>query len=413
MLYTMKTSANTIDIPSQRFIGRAFVFLALAIYVTMLSCSGMASSIPTLTGLVGWWPGDGNCFDAVGSNHGTAIGSVSYAPGEVGNAFKFDGKSTSVQLGNPDALRLQDFTIEAWIQRADTNVASLDIFHNGAILQYGWNGFGFALADDGRLLLGKVGIGAVYSTRSLKDTNFHHVAVSKSGSSVVFYLDGIEDPAPAYNAVFEFNEPVAIGASGNGLACFLGLIDEASIYNRALSQVEVQTIHEAGTTGKTHAFVKPFIRQQPESQVAYYGEDFKFELIAIGAEPLSYQWLKDGVALAGATNSTLVLSNLQLADAGSYTVVVSNNLGSVISSEALLAVSVAGVSIGLYAGVQIEGTVGITYGIQCTTDLSQPSSWIGLTNITLTQPVQLWYDRQPANQPKRFYKVVLGPISVP
>jgi hypothetical protein len=85
----------------------------------------------------------------------------------------------------------------------------------------------------------------------------------------------------------------------------------------------------------------------------------------------------------------------------------------VLSKEAALSMSVAGTSINLYAGVQVQGTIGFTYGIQSTTDISQIQSWVGLTNLTLNQPSQLWFDLQPANQPKRFYRVVPGPISIP
>jgi hypothetical protein len=59
---------------------------------------------------------------------------------------------------------------------------------------------------------------------------------------------------------------------------------------------------------------------------------------AVGAGPLHYQWRFDSVAITGATNSFLFLSNIQLHDAGTYTVVVSNSLGNVSSSELNLAV---------------------------------------------------------------------------
>ena len=73
-----------------------------------------------------------------------------------------------------------------------------------------------------------------------------------------------------------------------------------------------------------------------------------------------------------------------------------------------------GVSIATYAGLTIDGAVGQTYGIQATTDLSNANGWAGVANVTLTQPTQIWYDSQStAQQPKRFYRVVAGPISIP
>ena len=87
--------------------------------------------------------------------------------------------------------------------------------------------------------------------------------------------------------------------------------------------------------------------------------------------------------------------------------------GYVISDSATLTMNPAGVALALYAGVTIQGVVGKTYGIQYSADLTQANAWAGLTNLTLTQPVQLWYETQPANQPRRFYRVVPGPIPVP
>ena len=73
----------------------------------------------------------------------------------------------------------------------------------------------------------------------------------------------------------------------------------------------------------------------------------------------------------------------------------------------------AGVSLALYAGITIEGVVGLTYGIQYSTDLSNTNSWHGMANVTLGAPTQLWFDIQPASQPQRYYRVVPGPITVP
>jgi hypothetical protein len=71
-------------------------------------------------------------------------------------------------------------------------------------------------------------------------------------------------------------------------------------------------------------------------------------------------------------------------------------------------------TIATYAGVTIEGGIGATYGIQATTDLSESNGWIGVANVTLSQPKQIWYDSQSTTQlQKRFYRVVVGPISIP
>jgi hypothetical protein len=67
------------------------------------------------------------------------------------------------------------------------------------------------------------------------------------------------------------------------------------------------------------------------------GCDATFNVCAWGTKPLSYQWWKDGLALSGQTNMSLTLTNVQTSDFGSYSVVVTNDFGSVTSSPAQLA----------------------------------------------------------------------------
>ena len=92
--------------------------------------------------------------------------------------------------------------------------------------------------------------------------------------------------------------------------------------------------------------------------------------------------------------------------------VITSPLGSLTNAAAPVIVNPAGVSLGLYPGITVSGVVGYTYAIQRTANLTQTNSWVTLTNLTLTQPVQLWLDTSvdatvPAN-PLQFYQVVPG-----
>ena len=79
---------------------------------------------------------------------------------------------------------------------------------------------------------------------------------------------------------------------------------------------------------------------QPQSQTVMAGSNVLFTVTAAGAGLLSYQWQFNGASIAGASNSSLVLTNVQTTNAGSYTVVVTNSLGSVTSAAAVLTVLV-------------------------------------------------------------------------
>src|SRR5215471_7984053 len=68
------------------------------------------------SGLVSWWPGDGNAQDIIGGNSGTITGNVTFAAGNVGQAFSFvKGSASGVVVPSSASLNLADLTIEAWV----------------------------------------------------------------------------------------------------------------------------------------------------------------------------------------------------------------------------------------------------------------------------------------------------------
>ena len=219
-----------------------------------------AACIPAPPGIVASWTGNGIYLSAAGTNHGTAVGSVTFVPGVVGQAFAFDGSGDAVSVANSAELQLQTLTIEAWIKRSSPSRASLDSSTlDAGIFDYAWGGYSLTLSDDGRLILTKVGYSYVASTMAVTDTNnFHHVAVTKTGSTVAFYLDGVAESVGAYDPGFVFNGPAAIGARGGDfVGSFFGAIDEVAVYNRALSASEIQSIYNAGTAGKCNDIGTP------------------------------------------------------------------------------------------------------------------------------------------------------------
>jgi len=195
-------------------------------------------------GLVGWWKGDGDALDQAGSNHGTVAGDVTYGVGRVGQAGE------GITLSNAADLELQDFTIEAWIQRGSTTQASPH-FGGGLIFGYGSAGYALGIFDDGNLYLTRVEVDFVAAATQITDTNWHHVAVTKLGTAVAFYVDGQPYAVPPYDTTFTFVSAPAIGVvSGSLQNGFLGGIDEVAVYNRALSASEIQAIFAADAKGK-------------------------------------------------------------------------------------------------------------------------------------------------------------------
>jgi hypothetical protein len=86
-------------------------------------------------------------------------------------------------------------------------------------------------------------------------------------------------------------------------------------------------------------YAAPTIQTQPQGQTVANGASANFSVVASGLPTASYQWYKDGAGISGATSSTYSLTAAQASNAGSYTVVVSNAMGSVTSNAAALTVS--------------------------------------------------------------------------
>jgi autotransporter-associated beta strand protein len=86
-------------------------------------------------------------------------------------------------------------------------------------------------------------------------------------------------------------------------------------------------------------FGPPVIAAQPQSLTVLMGGMAIFSVAVNNSPGLGYQWFKDGVAIEGATGSSLTILNAQAADIGSYTIVVSNGAGSVTSDAARLSIA--------------------------------------------------------------------------
>jgi hypothetical protein len=84
----------------------------------------------------------------------------------------------------------------------------------------------------------------------------------------------------------------------------------------------------------------PSITTQPTSRTVTNGGTTTFTVAATGTAPLAYRWRNDGAEVTGATNSTLTLSSVTTNHAGNYTVVITNGVGAVTSSVAMLTVLV-------------------------------------------------------------------------
>jgi hypothetical protein len=307
----------------------------------------IADCVQTSTGLVGWWSAEGNARDQAGTNNGSLRGAATYGPGEVGQAFSFDGLNGSVLVPDTPALRFTNaMTIEAWVYpKAYGSGTQCEIvskwFGNVNQLSYTtsieYNGLAyFLVSSDGTTSTPDVDYTVIFTVNSVPLNQWSHFAATYDGATLRIYLNGVLENQVAWTqGIFPGTAPLTIGAA-NLTSVFNGLIDEPAVYNRALSDAEIQGIYSAGSAGKCG--LPPVILTQPQSQTVVVGTSVNFSASAGGTPPLAYQWLLGGTNIPGATNTTLTLTNVQLSQAGTYSLQVTNTYGTTNSSDAVLTV---------------------------------------------------------------------------
>lgn len=120
-----------------------------------------------------------------------------------------------------------------------------------------------------------------------------------------------------------------------------GRAQSPSITDGGVHTIEVLAQNNAGTGTKTihiNVYAPPVISAQPVNQAVFAGDPATFSVGATGTPAPTFQWLKNGVPISGATGATYAILSAGLTDIGNYSVTVSNPYGTLISTIATLAV---------------------------------------------------------------------------
>ena len=151
----------------------------------------------------------------------------------------------------------------------------------------------------------------------------------------------------------------------------------------------------------------PSIVKNPVSQTVAIGSTVYLTVCATNA-PVSYQWYFGTNVIDGATNATLILTDVHSSQSGAYIVTVSNQVGSVTSDPAMLNV-LPGLGITMVPAVSIFGEVGTNYTLQYINAIGPTNAWNDLATLMLTNSPQFYPDYSAIGQPQRFYRAVQVP----
>jgi len=329
------------------------------------------------SGMLAWWPADGNERDIVGGNDGLQTGGVSYAPGMVGTAFNFTNATNAVKmLATTQQSNFAQMTLEAWVYPTAHGHGSDPSFGLSVISKTEGSGYALRVYDGVLQADFRVTGGTFkFTNATLQLNTWSHIATTYDGTRVIGYLNGqamgtntASGTILASSTANSASTQLLIGNEAVGTALetgyyWRGMIDEPAIYGRALSSNEVATIFNAGAAGKSFPS-GPVLLSQPANQTNVLGMASSFSVSAVGSQPLGYQWLFNGTgALSGATNAVLSLTNMQTSQTGTYAVIVTNAFGAVTSSVATLTVLVPPAMAASPTNLTVSATSNATFAV--------------------------------------------------
>jgi sugar lactone lactonase YvrE len=234
------------------------------LFLEILEDRTVLTAVAAPSGLVSWWTANNTAADAMGLNNASLTG-VSYATGEVGQAFSFDGADDSANVADSSSLAFtQSFTIEGWIKvnGLPTNSNFGSIMFRGDD-RGGLDPYVLSVQPNGNLsflVTPAVTNGSNIQT-PIATGQWTHIAATLDDATglMSLYVNGAlaaqstTDVRPFANLDPTQNPAVGIGNSNDPTSYnvpFNGLIDELAVYNRALTAGEVLGIYKAGGSGK-------------------------------------------------------------------------------------------------------------------------------------------------------------------
>ena len=239
-------------------------FMVIVLFLWM-SSSALAACP---AGMVSYWKFDEGSgitiSDSYDNNPGT-ISDATWSTGIVGNALDFDGVDDYVEVPSDPGFNLSSFTLEAWVKFNDTGVARIISRPSDGNPTDGYSFFSLTVSN-GKISGGVQGEGQSYSsststgTYTFNDDNWHLCSFVRDvqADKISIYVDGVlrgsyPDSSPGdmehnYNSIF-------IGSLDGTDHFFKGLIDEAAIYNRTLTETEITEHYNNGLAGKGYCEV--------------------------------------------------------------------------------------------------------------------------------------------------------------
>ena len=163
-------------------------------------------------------------------------------------------------------------------------------------------------------------------------TGFPQNVSTNQGATALFSVTATGNAPLTYQ--WRFNGTNILGANSASLALFNVQPSNVGLYDCVVNNLIGSATSPAASLAVST--VLPVITSPPPSFRVLPGTNVTFSVVATGPGPFSYQWRFNNVNLIGATNATFLLSNVQIGNAGSYSVAVINAFGTTVSVAGVL-----------------------------------------------------------------------------
>jgi mono/diheme cytochrome c family protein len=297
---------------------------------------------------------DGTANDSVGSANGALLGNATVQGGQLVLPNVTAATPATDYLQLPPGVVTNDLavTVEAWATFSPNQYTWANLFDFGDQDGTGYSEFdihvcihssndstiaGISDSDNANLDYQFIDLGPgsdldgqtnlclsiVFNPPAGYIDVFTNGALAGGISNVTIQMSGVQDVRNLVGTDNWFSNP---GMQGS--------IDEFRIYNFALSAAQVQGDYQSGPDV---LFPIATVTASPSNAV-YPETPVTFDLATTGVGPFQYQWCTNSVSVVGATNSTFVLTNVTVSDAGHYEVVISDSAGSSTSAPITLTI---------------------------------------------------------------------------
>jgi len=182
--------------------------------------------------------------DSGNAHHGTVEGGVEWVEGKFGTDLKLNGSTGCVKVPDSNALDLKEFTLSAWAKPEGTDNSDPIFFKEDesafAYTLYVGLQSGRGYEPEGSIEPHLYESKTVEGTKTVSAGTWTNLALTYDGKTERLYVNGALVDSEASGNPINSAGPLLIGCAKNWGDGFTGQIDNARIYNRALSATELK-----------------------------------------------------------------------------------------------------------------------------------------------------------------------------